>query len=193
VQIILANKDPVDYYGKRVFVGGHGPVTKTVTILDSQARKAIMYLLAVHGPLTLKELSEMLQLSPSTVHDHLRKLKEAGIIKEAEEYPKKFKVEIYYRLNIPYLLFSELTRLENALKVLIDEFSTFIEKTKSYIASNVENLNLRCLTYKDPLMYERVILALLVRLFTFVFSKYINEPIVYVLINDLEEKEPTPL
>jgi len=189
----LANKDPVDYYGKRVFVGGHGPVTKTVTILDSQARKAIMYLLAVHGPLTLKELSEMLQLSPSTVHDHLRKLKEAGIIKEAEEYPKKFKVEIYYRLNIPYLLFSELTRLENALKVLVDEFSTFIEKTKSYIASNVENLNLRCLTYKDPLMYERVILALLIRLFTFVFSKYINEPIVYILINDLEEKEPTPL
>jgi DNA-binding transcriptional ArsR family regulator len=193
VQIILANKDPVDYYGKRVFVGGHGPVTKTVTILDSQARKAIMYLLAVHGPLTLKELSEMLQLSPSTVHDHLRKLKEAGIIKEAEEYPKKFKVEIYYRLNIPYLLFSELTRLENALKVLVDEFSTFIEKTKSYIASSVENLNLRCLTYRDPLMYERVILALLIRLFTFVFSKYINEPIVYVLINDLEEKEPTPL
>jgi len=193
VQIILANKDPVDYYGKRVFVGGHGPVTKAVTILDSQARKAIMYLLAVHGPLTLKELSEMLQLSPSTVHDHLRKLKEAGIIKEAEEYPKKFKVEIYYRLNIPYLLFSELTRLENALKVLVDEFSTFIEKTKSYIASNVENLNLRCLTYRDPLMYERVILALLIRLFTFVFSKYINEPIVYVLINDLEEKEPTPL
>ena len=193
MQIILANKDPVDYYGKRVFVGGHGPVTKAVTILDSQARKAIMYLLAVHGPLTLKELSEMLQLSPSTVHDHLRKLKEAGIIKEAEEYPKKFKVEIYYRLNIPYLLFSELTRLENALKVLVDEFSTFIEKTKSYIASNVENLNLRCLTYRDPLMYERVILALLIRLFTFVFSKYINEPIVYVLINDLEEKEPTPL
>jgi DNA-binding transcriptional ArsR family regulator len=193
VQIILANKDPVDYYGKRVFVGGHGPVTKTVTILDSQARKAIMYLLAVHGPLTLKELSEMLQLSPSTVHDHLRKLKEAGIIKEAEEYPKKFKVEIYYRLNIPYLLFSELTRLENALKVLVDEFSTFIEKTKSYIASSVENLNLRCLTYRDPLMYERVILALLIRLFTFVFSKYINEPIVYVLINDLEEKEPTSL
>ena len=180
-------KDPVDYYGRRVFVGGHGPVTKTVTILDSQARKAVMYLLAVYGPLTLKEISEKLQLSPSTVHDHLRRLKEAGVIKEAEEYPKKFKVEIYYRLNIPYLLFSELTKLENALKGLVEEFSTFIEKTKSYIANSIESLNLRCLTYRDPLMYERVTLALLVRLFTFVFSKYINEPIVYVLINDLEE------
>jgi DNA-binding transcriptional ArsR family regulator len=183
----LSIKDPVDYYSKKVFVGGYGPVTKVATVLESQARKAIVYLLATQGPLTLKEISEKLKLSPSTVHDHLRKLKEAEVIKEAEEYPKKFKVEVYYRLNVPFLLFSELKGLEHAMKNLIEEFSMFIEKAKNNIANYIKDFNLRCLTYKDQYLYERVVLVLLSQLSILVFSKFINEPLSYILIDDLEE------
>jgi DNA-binding transcriptional ArsR family regulator len=184
-------EDPVDYYSKKVFIGGHGPITKAATVLDSRARQAIVYLLGVYGPLTLKEISEKLKLSPSTVHDHLKKLKEVGVIKEAEEHPKKFKVEIYYRLNIPYLLFSELSKLEDSLKDLINAFSEFIEKAKNNIISNIKNADLRCLRYKEPSMYERVALVLLIQLSILILNKYINESLTYVLINDLEESKPT--
>lgn len=183
----LSAENPVDYYGKRVFVGVHGPLTKAATVLDSQARKAIVYLLAVHGPLTLKEISESLGLSPSTVHDHLKRLKEVGVIKEAEEHPKKFKVEVYYRLNIPYLLFSELKKAEETMKSLVQDFFAFIEKTKNNMNISIKNLNLQCLSYKDLSIRERVILVLIAQLFILAFSKFVKEPLTYILVNDLEE------
>jgi len=185
----LSVEDPVDHYGKRVFIGVHGPLTKAATVLDSQARKAIAYLLAVRGPLTLKEISDNLRLSPSTVYDHLKRLKEVGVVKEAEEHPKKFKVEVYYRLNIPYLLFSELKRTEETMNSLLRDFFAFIEKTKSNMTINIKNLNFRCLTYKDPSLYDRVILVLIAQLFILAFSKFVKEPLTYIIINDLEESD----
>jgi DNA-binding transcriptional ArsR family regulator len=185
--VLPSKEDPVEYYGRRVFVGALGPVTEVTGILESQARRAIVYLLATQGPLTLKELSEILKLAPSTIYDHLKRLKEAGIITEAGEHPKKFRVEVYYRLNIPFLLFSELNILRERMRNFIDEFSKYIENTRETIASSIKNVDLRCLSYKDSSMYERVILVLLAQLYLLVFRKYISEPIAYVLINDLEE------
>ena len=187
---MLPNKEyPVEYYGRRVFVGSHGPVTETTSVLESQARRAIVYLLAVYGPLTLKELSQMLRLAPSTIYDHLKRLKEAGVIKEAEEHPKRFKVEVYYRLNIPFLLASELNRLKENMGELVKNFSEFIENAREIIAHSVKSADLRCLRYKDPSMYERVVLVLLAQLSILIFRKYISESLTYVLVNDLEELE----
>jgi DNA-binding transcriptional ArsR family regulator len=187
--VLPSKEDPVEYSGGKVFVGTLGPVTEVTGILESQARRAIVYLLATHGPLTLKELSEILKLAPSTIHDHLKRLKEAGIISEAEEHPKKFKVEVYYRLNIPFLLASELNRLKEKIGNLINDFSKYIEDVKEIIAGSIKNADLRCLRYKDPSMYERVVLVLLVELYLLIFKRYISGPIAYVLINDLEESE----
>jgi len=187
----LSTEDLVSYYSRKVFVGGYGAITKAATVLDSQARQAIVYLLAVYGPLTLKEISERLKLSPSTVYDHLKKLKEAGVIEEAKGYPKRFKVEVYYRLSIPYLLLSELNRLEDSMRDLINEFLKFVEKVRNIVINSIKNMDLRCLKYKDqdPSMYERVALVLLTRLSIFVFNKYVSEPLTYILVNDLEESE----
>jgi DNA-binding transcriptional ArsR family regulator len=187
--VLPSKEDPVEYYGRRVFVGTLGPVTEVTGILESQARRAIVCLLATHGPLTLKELSDILKLAPSTVHDHLRRLKEAGIISEAEKHPKKFKVEVYYKLNIPFLLFSELNILKERMRNFIEEFSKYIENARETIASNIKKVDLRCLSYKDSSMYERVVLVLLAQLYLLILNKYISEPIAYVLINDLEESE----
>jgi DNA-binding transcriptional ArsR family regulator len=183
--VLSREEHPVEYYGRRVTVGSYGSVTEITSVLESEARRAIVYLLAVYGPLTLKELSEMLKLAPSTIYDHLKRLREAGVIKEAEEHPKKFKVEVYYRLNIPFLLASELNRLKENIGDLIKKFSEFIENAREIIAHSVQSADLRCLRYKDPSMYERVVLVLLAQLSFLIFNKYINEPLTYVLINDL--------
>jgi len=188
--VSLDKKYPVEYYSRRVFIGSHGPVTEMTSVLGTPARQAIVYLLATRGPLTLKELSEALDLASSTVHDHLRKLKEAGVVVEATEHPKRFKVEVYYRLNLPFILASELNRLKEDMGELINKFSEFFETMRAIIAERVKAADLKCLKYKDPSMYERVVFVLLSQLFLLMFYKYLNEPLTYVLINDLEESEP---
>jgi len=185
--VLSDEEDAVEYYGRRVSVVSYGSITKVTSILDSKARRAIVYLLATYGPLTLKELSEMLNLAPSTVYDHLKKLKEVGVIREAEEHPKRFKVEVYYKLNIPFFLASELRELEKNLGDLIDQFSKFIENAREIMAKSIKNINPRCLRYGDPSMFERAVSVLLVQIHLLVFYRYVNEPLVYVLINDLEE------
>ena len=186
----LDKKHPVEYYGRRVFVGSHGPLTEVTSVLETPARRAIVYLLATRGPLTLKELSQALNLASSTVHDHLRKLKEAGVVVEATEHPKRFRVEVYYRLNLPFILASELNRLKEDMGELINKFSEFLETMRAIIAERVKAADLKCLKSKDPSMYERVVFILLSQLFLLTFYKYLNEPLTYVLINDLEESKP---
>jgi DNA-binding transcriptional ArsR family regulator len=188
--VTLDKKHPVEYYGRRMFIGSHGPVTEVTSVLRTPARQAIVYLLATRGPLTLKELSNALDLATSTVHDHLRKLKEAGVVVEATEHPKRFRVEVYYRLNLPFILASELNRLREDMEELINKFSEFFETMRAIIAERVKAADLKCLKYKDPSMYERIVFALLSQIFLLTFNKYLNEPLTYVLINDLEESEP---
>jgi DNA-binding transcriptional ArsR family regulator len=188
--VSLDKKHSVEYYGRRVFVGSHGPVTGVTSVLETLARRAIVYLLATRGPLTLKELSNALDLAPSTVHDHLRKLKEAGVVVEATGHPKRFRVEVYYRLNLPFILASELNRLREDMGELINKFSEFLETMRVTIAERVKAADLKCLKYKDPSMYERIVFVLLSQLFLLMFYKYLNEPLTYVLINDLEGSEP---
>ncbi|MFZ8782850.1 MAG: winged helix-turn-helix domain-containing protein [Desulfurococcaceae archaeon] len=186
----LDKKHSVEYYGRKVFVGSHGPVTGVTSVLETRARRAIVHLLATRGPLTLKELSAALDLAPSTVHDHLRKLKEAGVVVEATEHPKRFRVEVYYRLNLPFILASELNRLREDMGELINKFSEFFETMRVITAERVKAADLKCLKYKDPSMYERIVFVLLSQLFLLMFHRYLNEPLTYILINDLEESEP---
>ncbi|MEM4528755.1 MAG: metalloregulator ArsR/SmtB family transcription factor, partial [Desulfurococcaceae archaeon] len=81
----MVSYEGLDQLKDRVIIAGFGAVMEKFSILANPTRKAIIYLLATEGPLTLKEISEKLGLSPSTVSDHLRRLKSIGIITEAKE------------------------------------------------------------------------------------------------------------
>jgi DNA-binding transcriptional ArsR family regulator len=73
------------------------------TVLSDETRLAITVLLCLKGPLTAKHIADELELSPSTILDHVNKLKEAMIIKEVEVPEKKYKREKYYDIDIvPY-------------------------------------------------------------------------------------------
>jgi|YelNatPaOPRAMG01_1025707.scaffolds.fasta_scaffold01351_6 DNA-binding transcriptional ArsR family regulator len=75
------------------------------TVLSDETRLAITVLLCLKGPLTAKQMADELGLSPSTVLDHINKLKEAMVIKEVEVPEKKYKREKYYDVDIvPYFI-----------------------------------------------------------------------------------------
>lgn len=89
------------------------------TVLSDKTRLAIVVLLSLKGPMTTKQIAEELELAPSTVLDHLKKLKEALLIKEVEVAEKKYKRERYYDVDfVPYF---------------IDELEKIVEKSRKFI------------------------------------------------------------
>ena len=95
-------------------------IEQLVTILKltaNEARLKILYLLSREGHLCPCDLSDILDMSIPAVSQHLRKLKDGGLID-----PKRDGQVIYYRLNEPFdkILepnFNQITK-NNILEVL---------------------------------------------------------------------------
>lgn len=183
--------DPVEAHGKRVYVGSYGVVSREITLLENLTRRAIIYFLATRGPLTLKDLSELLHLAPSTVHEHVKKLKEAGFLEEAYDYPKRFKVEVYYRLTIPYILASELNAIEKNVNSYVGQLKDFITKISSEIGGELLKIKPKCLEYLPTDLKDRFLhtlsLTLIIQAWIKTISELIETPFVYALVNDLDE------
>ncbi len=78
---------PLDYSPKQI------SISLTGRALAHPCRVKMIELLIKHPNLTNRELTERLRLSKSTVHDHLTKLWDAGLI-NVSYYPHSLCVEI---------------------------------------------------------------------------------------------------
>lgn len=186
------SEGPVSKYSRRVRIGTHGRITKEITILDNPTRQAIVYLLATRGPMTLKDISEELGLAPSTVFEHLRRLREAGFIAEASEHPKRFKVEVFYRLTLPFILASEIKALEEKLSDCLAYLKNSITKTISDVEGRLRELNLLKYVNDMPVdirsgALKSIALALVAHATHMFLYEVIGGSLVYALVNDLEE------
>jgi len=123
--------DPVKDYAKRVFSAwGSGefrpdkPNPNNV-LRTSFTRYAIVVLLALEGPMTVKQISEKLDMSSSAVLDHIRKLVEAGVVKEVEVPEKRYKRERYYDVDIVVYTDED----EEKLKRIIKKYADILNET----------------------------------------------------------------
>jgi len=101
---------PVGRYARRVYsLWGSGEFRpdkpNPSAVLSSRqpeapTRLAIVALLALKGPMTVKQISEELDLSPSTVLGHVRRLVEAGVLREVKVPEKRYKRERYYDVAV---------------------------------------------------------------------------------------------
>lgn len=75
-------------------------------VLKDESRLAIFLYLMTNQKLTLKQLSEALDKGKTTIHHHIRRLEDTGIViwEEKKEDKKKLKTR-YYSLN--FNLFKE--------------------------------------------------------------------------------------
>ncbi|MGC8983212.1 MAG: ArsR/SmtB family transcription factor [Desulfurococcaceae archaeon] len=162
--------DVVSLYAERVHLWIYGTAPRLLSIIESPTRRAIVYVLAIHGPLTLKEISEKLKLSPSTVYEHLKKLKDAGIIEEAREYPKRHKMEVYYRLKMPFLLISECSNLEAKAAQYTKALEEQINETFKKIKEIVESSGLRFIELLPERLKEEAVRSLSFSLLATVIS-----------------------
>jgi len=119
--------DSIEKYAKK-FKGFWGSGENIPTPFTIDSKKAIAVLLALEGPLTVRQISEKLDLSATTVLDHIRKLVECGVVKEVDYPYKKYKQERYYALAIPVYTLKELKRIEEQLKDFSDIAAEAVKK-----------------------------------------------------------------
>jgi len=138
-------------------------------VFDIDSRKAIAVLLVLEGPLTVKQISNKLNISPTTVLTHIRKLLDAHVVKEVQYPEKKYKQEKYYALAIPaYTVkeFNELVELSRDFSEIVAEaaksaYLKVLEKAKDWFSKTImarqgyklDDHEIRWLLWIDGIIY----------------------------------------
>jgi len=88
--------------------------------------------------MTVKQISERLKISPSAILDHVRRLLEAGVIKEVEVPEKRYRRERYYDIDVVVYTDEENTELINIIKKYADILN---ETAKAVFKKCLDELN----------------------------------------------------
>ena len=158
----------IEQYSSK-FVSFWGSGSGIPEVFDIDSRKAIAVLLALEGPLTAKQISNKLNISPTTVSAHIRKLLDAHVVKEVRYPEKKYKQEKYYALAIPaYTVkeFNELVELSRDFSEIVAEaaksaYLKVLERAEDWFSKTImakqgyklDDHEIRWLLWIDGIMY----------------------------------------
>ena len=87
-------------------------------LLPNGTKEEILNLVA-REPKTISQLAEALDLSPPSVHTHINDMMTSELLRESEEWEKKYPTERYYEPNFPVFKAEECAEF----KALCDEMS----------------------------------------------------------------------
>lgn len=83
--------------------GGYSDPWADITkrkLLPNGTKEEILNLVA-REPKTISQLAEALDLSPPSVHTHINDMMKSELLRESEEWEKKYSTERYYEPNFP--------------------------------------------------------------------------------------------
>jgi DNA-binding transcriptional ArsR family regulator len=101
--------------------GGYSDPWADITkkkLLPNGTKEEILNLVASE-PKTISQLAEALDLSPPSVHTHINDMMKSELLRESEEWEKKYPTERYYEPNFPVFRSEECAEF----KVLCEEMS----------------------------------------------------------------------
>lgn len=101
--------------------GGYSDPWADVTkrkLLPNGTKEEILNLIA-REPKTISQLAEALNLSAPSVHTHINEMIKSELLRESQEWEKKYPVERYYEPNFPVFRAEECAEF----KALCDEMS----------------------------------------------------------------------
>jgi DNA-binding transcriptional ArsR family regulator len=101
--------------------GGYSDPWADITkkkLLPNGTKEEILNLVA-REPKTISQLAEALDLSPPSVHTHINDMMKSELLRESEEWEKKYPTERYYEPNFPVFRSEECAEF----KVLCEEMS----------------------------------------------------------------------
>ena len=101
-------------------------------LLPNGTKEEILNLVA-REPRTLSQLASALKLSPPSVHTHINDLLRSELLRESEEWEKKFPTERYYEPNFPVFKAEECKEFQSLCDEMAEEVSRIFEKKRSKV------------------------------------------------------------
>jgi DNA-binding transcriptional ArsR family regulator len=125
--------------------GGYSDPWADITkrkLLPNGTKEEILNLVA-REPKTISELAEALNLSPPGVHTHINEMMKSELLRESEEWEKKYPTERYYEPNFPVFKSEECAEFKALCEEMSKELVRLFERKRQKMESLFVKLTFR--------------------------------------------------
>jgi DNA-binding transcriptional ArsR family regulator len=115
--------------------GGYSDPWADITknkLLPNGTKEEILNLVA-REPKTISQLAEALKLSPPSVHTHISDMMKSELLRESEEWEKKYPTERYYEPNFPVFKSGECAEFKALCEEISKELVRLFERKRQKI------------------------------------------------------------
>src|SRR6266852_5988546 len=112
--------------------GGYSDPWAEITknkLLPNGTKEEILNLVA-REPKTISQLAEALDLSPPSVHTHINDMMKSELLRESEEWEKKYPTERYYEPNFPVFRTEECAEFKALCEEMSKELVAMFERKR---------------------------------------------------------------
>lgn len=113
--------------------GGYSDPWAEITknkLLPNGTKEEILNLVA-REPKTISQLAEALDLSPPSVHTHINDMMKSELLRESEEWEKKYPTERYYEPNFPVFKAEECAEFKILCEEMAKQVVALFEKRRA--------------------------------------------------------------
>src|SRR5260370_31475240 len=113
--------------------GGYSDPWSEITknkLLPNGTKEEILNLVA-REPKTISQLAEALDLSPPSVHTHINDMMKSELLRESEEWEKKYPTELYYEPNFPEFKATECAQIRTLCEEMSQQAVALFEKKRA--------------------------------------------------------------
>jgi DNA-binding transcriptional ArsR family regulator len=113
--------------------GGYSDPWAEITknkLLPNGTKEEILNLVA-REPKTISQLAETLKMSPPSVHSHINDMMKSELLRESEEWEKKYPTERYYEPNFPVFKAEECAEFRSLCEEMADQVVALFEKRRA--------------------------------------------------------------
>ena len=123
-------------------------------LLPNGTKEEILNLVA-REPKTISQLAGALELSPPSIHTHINDMMKSELLRESEEWEKRYPTERYYEPNFPVIKAEEHAEFEAACRELAKRMADLFEKKRTQLERtfNKTSLNERGWSFSDITQY----------------------------------------
>src|SRR5256714_5009819 len=98
-------------------------------LLPDGTKEQILNLVA-HEPKTIAQLAKSLNLSQPSVHTHINEMRKSELLRESEEWEKRYPTEHYYEPNFPVVKAEERAEFEAVCLEMAERVAELFEKKR---------------------------------------------------------------
>ena len=113
--------------------GGYSDPWSEITknkLLPNGTKEEILNLVA-REPKTISQLAEALHLSSPSVHTHINDMMKSELLRESEEWEKKYPTERYYEPNFPVFKAEECAEFKALCEEMAEQVVALFEKKRA--------------------------------------------------------------